>query len=722
MPEAFVPNLYFFRPRPENFNSPLFARQYEKIRLYGNEAQTGDQYHRIHPLTKAGLDLERFCWIKWYVSGEVEFVDYADEKYHGKDFWNIPLFRDEKQRSKDPQQYMQSYNALLKRFNIKPAQPPSVSPTSYEIEYKFLVDKAIQDKIFDFLAHDATDIGLHHEMPLDEISTKEQIDTYFDDEKLMLNRIGASFRIREKKENIRVTLKKRVPVSEYAEESRYERMEEEATITKAQRDLLFNGGSINALPFRLITYIAPLCSLVKPILKVINKRKTVVMEDASHRKVEISFDKVFYEFAKAQIGPYYEIEFESKGLPRDGMKKLVALIEEKFSPIQSLQSKYQRGVSLMKTKMFKKDGQKLVIIDTDCGVDDALALIIAFKSPELQVKAVTTVSGNVHIDKVIPNVFKVFNALKLETFPIVSRGADGPIIKIFEPVPSVHGDDGLGDVASITYPDNIRLDGRPAWRVICDLAREFPKKITLVTLGPMTNLAHAIENDPEGVKCLKEVVAMGGVFFNIGNIRADAEFNVFSDPDAAKKAVEFCKKLSLKKQVDENGNALFLPKNPREEEIEEFVKKVKYVEPDPSDANVVPLTFIGLDVTHKVVLRRKMLDKALLGTPKNNLLKFVQNISAKYMTFYEKNEGLKGCYLHDPLAVGYVINPSFLEIEKHIINVEDKGSFTSGIIFPDDRPTRNPVWRNPAEEVIGIARNVEIEAFEEFFMTILTKK
>ena len=125
---------------------------------------------------------------------------------------------------------------------------------------------------------------------------------------------------------------------------------------------------------------------------------------------------------------------------------------------------------------------------------------------------------------------------------------------------------------------------------------------------------------------------------------------------------------------------------------------------------------MGLDVTHKTVLRRAVLNRVVTGNPEKSLLTFVRDIAKKYMDFYYGNEGLPGCYLHDPLAVAYVINPAFLDIEKHIIRVETMGEFTNGVIFPDDRPTRNPAWRNPAEEVIGIARKVEREAFEEFFL------
>jgi inosine-uridine nucleoside N-ribohydrolase len=138
-------------------------------------------------------------------------------------------------------------------------------------------------------------------------------------------------------------------------------------------------------------------------------------------------------------------------------------------------------------------------------------------------------------------------------------------------------------------------------------------------------------------------------------------------------------------------------------------------------SSAVPLTFVGLDVTHQVMLRRGMLHRLQEGNPQNKLLKFVRDISSNYMEFYKEKAGIDGCYLHDPLAVGYVINPSFLEIEKHIIDVETRGQFTSGMIFPDDRPARNEKLRNQKQQVINIARSVEKEAFEEFFLARLTE-
>ena len=543
---------------------------------------------------------------------------------------------------------------------------------------------------------------------------KEQVDTYFDDNNLSLHAVGASFRTRKKKkDNIQTTFKKRRPVSKsFSKEGLYARIEEEAVITSSQEAELIAGKPINAFPYRLLPYIAPDCGKLAPKVKVINNRKVFHIRDEQYRKAELCLDAIRYEIDGVVHGPYFEIEIKSKGAPREKIKELAERLEENLGLIPSQQSKYERGISLLKIAKIPQE-KKMVIIDTDCGVDDALALILALRSPELDVKAITTVSGNVHVEQVVPNVFKVFDALELQYRPLVARGADRPIKK--EPIvaDSVHGNDGLGDVARIPKPDNVLVDSRPAWQAICVLARKHHKEITLITIGPMTNLALAIQNDPEGVRSLKKVVSMGGVFFNVGNVGPFAEFNVGADPDAVFEVVKFCRDSCRKTPVDRDGKEVILPLKPTKED---YAKITGYLNHDAKDPNMVPLTFIGLDVTHKVLLRRTALERAVRAHPGNDLLKFVQDISKKYMDFYYENELLPGCYLHDPLAVAYVINPSFLKVEQHIIHVETRGESTSGMIFPDDRPTRNSAWRNPVEEVIGIARNVEREAFEEFFL------
>ncbi|HID30744.1 MAG TPA: hypothetical protein EYP19_12165, partial [Desulfobacterales bacterium] len=90
-PEIVIPNVYFYRPCPDDSVTPLFARQYVKIKLGRDGNPVGDQYHRIHPLSKAGLDLEHFRWVHWNINGHVEDVETPDAGYHGKDYWEVPL-------------------------------------------------------------------------------------------------------------------------------------------------------------------------------------------------------------------------------------------------------------------------------------------------------------------------------------------------------------------------------------------------------------------------------------------------------------------------------------------------------------------------------------------------------------------------------------------------------------------------------------------------------
>ena len=713
LPETLTPNLYFFRPCPDDSDSPLFARQYERVKKGKNGEFVGNQFHRIHPLTRAGLDLTHFRWVLWTISGDVSPVEAPYPEYHGKDFWEIKPIAAEKLRG-SPEKYLTEYDAILKHCNIQPSPLRQKYPSPYEIEYKLLAPGSAENAhvVFNIVPEAIKEFGLT--IADQDKRAVPQEDTYFDDENHKLLAADASFRLRKKKGHIRITLKKRFPSHKgYSEEGQYKRIEEESVITSFQEAELMAGRSVNVFPYRLLPYIVPESGALKPVLQVNNDRKTLVVQDAGMQKAEVCLDKNTFQSGGNTYGPCFEIEVESKGMPIDDVRRLSEYLEKTLGLIPSRQSKYERGMSLAKTSQIPQ-GVRNVIIDTDCGVDDALALILALKSPELHVEAITTVSGNVHIDKVIPNVFKVLNALGLKNPPMVAKGADRPLKKTPIIAESVHGEDGLGDAPQ--YSASGKICKEPAWKLICRLAREQPKAITLITIGPLTNLALAIQQDPEGVGLLKEVVVMGGVFFNIGNVRPDAEFNVAADPDAAFEVVRFCRDSCRKIPVDAKNDPVVLPNNPTDADCDRIKN---YRSPDPKDPGVLPLTFVGLDVTHRVLLRRSTLLKSIDAHPGNDLLKFIRDISAKYMDFYNRNEGLPGCYLHDPLAVGYAINPSFLDIEKHIIQVETADSVTNGVIFPDDRPTRNPLWRNPADEVIGVARRVEVEAFEEFFLSRL---
>src|SRR3972149_11628079 len=183
---------------------------------------------------------------------------------------------------------------------------------------------------------------------------------------------------------------------------------------------------------------------------------------------------------------------------------------------------------------------KKVLIDCDVGVDDALALILAVHSPELEVKAVTGVNGNVPLEQVFENIQKVLSLICPKNKPLIAKGADQPLRGKPRYAHSVHGQDGLGG-AKID-----RKEGKEWWQfyagpadeLITKIARQHPDEMTLIAIGPLTNLSLAIQKDPEGMRKLKEIVIMGGAVRTRGNMTPYAEFNIFSDPLAAKAVFE----------------------------------------------------------------------------------------------------------------------------------------------------------------------------------------
>ena len=267
---------------------------------------------------------------------------------------------------------------------------------------------------------------------------------------------------------------------------------------------------------------------------------------------------------------------------------------------------------------------KKVIIDCDVGVDDALALILAFHSSELEVKAVTGVNGNVPLDQVFENIQKVLCLIRPRSKPLIAKGADRPLRGQTLYAHSVHGKSGLGEA-------KIELDEGEEWwetfpglaeELIPRMARKHPQELTLIATGPLTNLALALRKDREGMKKLRDVVIMGGALRTKGNITPYTEFNIFSDPLAAK-------------IVFESG---------------------------------LLITLVPLDVTHRVSLTSPWMEEKVRPL-KNPFSKFVMEATGydpTTQTFRNKQR----IYLHDPLAVGVVIDPDLAKKERVAIQVE----------------------------------------------------
>jgi inosine-uridine nucleoside N-ribohydrolase len=268
---------------------------------------------------------------------------------------------------------------------------------------------------------------------------------------------------------------------------------------------------------------------------------------------------------------------------------------------------------------------KKVIIDCDVGVDDALALILAFRSPELEVMAVTGVNGNVSLKQVFENIQKVLSLLQPGNNPLIARGADQPLKGQSIYAHSVHGKDGLGG-AKIEpgekewwkiYPD-------PADDLITKMACQYPNELTLIATGPLTNLAFGLQKDLEGMRKLKAVVIMGGAVRTKGNITPYAEFNIFSDPLAAKIVLE----------------------------------------------SGLPITLVPLDVTHQVSLTPQWMEERV-NPIHNAFSQFVIEATGYDLTTHRFREKER-IYLHDPLAVGVAINPDLVRKERLAIDVETK--------------------------------------------------
>lgn len=172
-----------------------------------------------------------------------------------------------------------------------------------------------------------------------------------------------------------------------------------------------------------------------------------------------------------------------------------------------------------------------MIIDTDAGIDDAQAIMMALAHPSVTVEALTTLTGNVHVDKVIPNVFTVLDVMQ-KNAPVY-RGAERPLIHDWHPADYVHGEDGLGNLAQ-RPPSTRALEPEHAALALVKLANESPGELTLIALGPLTNVALAIHLDPAFPSKIKAFIFMGGTIAAKGNTPSvTAEWNIFCDPEAA---------------------------------------------------------------------------------------------------------------------------------------------------------------------------------------------
>ncbi len=268
---------------------------------------------------------------------------------------------------------------------------------------------------------------------------------------------------------------------------------------------------------------------------------------------------------------------------------------------------------------------KKVIFDTDPGTDDALALMLALNSPELDVRAITVVPGNVTASQGLENALRMVSLANRCDIP-VAAGAQHPLFQKLITAEFWHGKNGLGNIE--LPASKCKVDSHFGPDLIIQMVRAAPHEITLVPVGPLTNIALAVLKDPSIVPLVKEVILMGGSIAG-GNVNASAEANIYNDPEAA-----------------------------------QIVFQAGW-----------PLTMVGLDVGDKTLFSKKYLDQ--LGQTHGPVNDFIYGVG-KYLVDLSAQFGSSGSPMYDPLAVGVAIDATLVKAPEMHVDVETRGEFTRG--------------------------------------------
>lgn len=308
--------------------------------------------------------------------------------------------------------------------------------------------------------------------------------------------------------------------------------------------------------------------------------------------------------------------------------------------------------------------KKRIIIDTDLGIDDALAILLALASPELDVEALTVVSGACEVDQGIINALSVLELANMPHIP-VARGFMTPLVRPLLTSPDVHNITGLG-YAKLPSPIT-HQDYRHAVDLIIEKIMAEPEELTIVTIGPLTNLAIAIRREPKLISNVKEVISMGGAIRESGNITPQAEFNMFFDPHAAH-------------IVFHSG---------------------------------IPLTLVPLDVTYKVIMTYEDLNR-IAETP-SPISNFILDAARFYIEFYKKNRNMNGCALNDPLTLALTFAPELVKTERLFVDVDISEGVSMGKTFADFYRTLGK------EENLWIASEVKPKDLIQIFVERIAK-
>ena len=300
-----------------------------------------------------------------------------------------------------------------------------------------------------------------------------------------------------------------------------------------------------------------------------------------------------------------------------------------------------------------------LILDTDPGIDDALAFILLKAMPEVSLQAITVTHGNTTVEKCTTNALKLVELLGMTDIPI-AMGATEPLVKTLSVAEETHGDTGLGHAV---LPDpSTKIASKNAANLIIDIVNANPGEITILCIGPVTNLALALLKDPTLRKKIKNVVSMAGTIHYPGNATPSSEYNVFCDPESFD--------ILLRSGID--------------------------------------LTIVPLDVTYKCLFTKSHVDR--LKDAREDIRSFIDRSTAFYMEFHAEYQGIEGCAINDPLAAAILVKPELVTLRDYYVDIELSGEFTTAKLSADHFTATG---NTPNAKV---AMEVNVEAFMDFFI------
>ncbi|KAL3532073.1 hypothetical protein ACH5RR_005594 [Cinchona calisaya] len=313
-----------------------------------------------------------------------------------------------------------------------------------------------------------------------------------------------------------------------------------------------------------------------------------------------------------------------------------------------------------------KNRHKL-IIDTDPGIDDSMAILMAFQSPDLEVLGLTTIFGNVSTEDATRNALLLCEIAGYPGVP-VAEGSPEPL-KGGKPCIAdfIHGSDGLGNL--FIPPTKSKKIEKSASEFLVDKVSEFPGEVSILALGPLTNLALAVKRDSSFASKVKRIVVLGGAFFTLGNVNPAAEANIYGDPEAA--------------------DVVFT-----------------------SGANI---DIISINITTQVKMTDADLDELKLSNGKH--AQFVCKMCKFYRDWHVESEGVYGIFLHDPVSFVALVLPDLFTYKKGVVRVETQGICEGHTLMDEGLKTWNssnpwtgysPIsvaWTVDADEVLSYIKN-----------------